>query len=59
MHLGPGGGGGGLGGRRGLGNFHVWLTQYVPLCMVEVYGIGNLEKKHLISLFSVLSRLAI
>ena len=55
MHLGAGGGG----GWRGLGNFHVCLTQYVPLCMVEVYGISNLEKKYSISQFSVLSRVAV
>ena len=55
MHLGAGGGG----GWGGLGNFHVCLTQYVPLCMVEVYGISNLEKKYSISQFSVLSRVAV
>ena len=44
---------------RGLGNFHVWLTQYVPLCTVGVYGIFNLRKKYSISLFSILTRVAI
>ena len=44
---------------RWLGNFHVWVTQYVPHCMVEVYGIFNVKKKYLISLFSVLNRVAI
>ena len=29
---------------RGLGNFHVWLTQYVQLCMVEVKGNSILKK---------------
>ena len=34
-----------LGGGGG-GDFHVWLTQYLPLCMVEVYTIFNLKKKY-------------
>ena len=40
-------------------NFHVWLTRYVPPCMLQVYGISCLEKKYSISLFSVLKRVAI
>ena len=49
-------GGGGVG--QGLGNFHVWLTQYVQLCMVEVYG-NSIIKKYSMSLFSILNRVAI
>ena len=49
----------GEGGGGGWGNFPVWLTRYVPLCKVEVYGIFNLEKKYSISPFSVLNRVAI
>ena len=30
-------------GKRGAGEFYVWLTRYVPLCMVKVYGIFNLK----------------
>ena len=31
-------------GGGGEGNFLVWLTRYVPLCMVSVYGIFTLKE---------------
>ena len=27
-----------------VGNYYVWLTWHVPLCMVLVYGIFDLKK---------------
>ena len=50
---------GGVGGSEGVGKFPCLAYSVCAALHVEVYGIGNLEKKHLISLFSVLSRLAI